>query len=173
VKPSNAGDIGGTLADGHPRSRQSRRHGGLRPSSDPGVIRLIRNQEDRAAPGQESVGGPAETRYDPLGGGGNVTLDYDERRHRFVQDYIEDDAGSQDGDTHPLAPGITDVNRLIGISLDGEAFEFAVNRLNDSELAGACFSPSGRMLFVNIFGNGSPGSGMTLAIAGPWSAGPL
>jgi hypothetical protein len=86
---------------------------------------------------------------------------------------IEDDAGSQDGDTHPLAPGITDVNRLIGISLDGEAFEFAVNRLNDSELAGACFSPSGRTLFVNIFGNGSPGSGMTLAITGPWSAGPL
>jgi uncharacterized protein len=54
----------------------------------------------------------------------------------------------------PLAPGITDVNRLIGISIDGEAFEFAVNRLNDSELAGACFSPSGRTLFVNIFGNG-------------------
>lgn len=85
----------------------------------------------------------------------------------------EDDAGSGDGDTHPLAPGITDVNRVIGISPYGEAFELAVNRLNDTELAGACFSPSGQTLFVNIFGNGSPGSGMTVAITGPWSAGPL
>jgi secreted PhoX family phosphatase len=85
----------------------------------------------------------------------------------------EDDAGSNDGDSHPLAPGITDVNRLIGLAPQGEAFEFAVNRLNDSELAGACFSPSGRTLFVNIFGTGTAGSGMTLAIRGPWSAGPL
>jgi uncharacterized protein len=85
----------------------------------------------------------------------------------------EDDAGSDDGDTHPLAPGITDVNRLIGLSPKGEAFEFAVNRLSDSELAGACFSPSGRTLFVNIFGTGAAGSGMTLAIQGPWAAGPL
>jgi len=85
----------------------------------------------------------------------------------------EDDAGGGDGDTHPLAPGITDVNRLIGISPAGEAFEFLVNRLNDGELAGACFSPSGRTLFVNLFGDGSAGSGMTLAITGPWSAGPL
>jgi secreted PhoX family phosphatase len=85
----------------------------------------------------------------------------------------EDDAGSDDGDTHPLAPGITDVNRLIGLTRRGQAFEFAVNRLNDSELAGACFSPSGRTLFVNIFGSGAAGSGMTLAIAGPWGKGLL
>jgi secreted PhoX family phosphatase len=58
------------------------------------------------------------------------------------------------------------VNRLIGPAPRGEAFEFAVNRLSDSELAGACFSPSGRTLFVNIFGTGTPGSGMTLAIRG-------
>jgi hypothetical protein len=87
--------------------------------------------------------------------------------------FCEDDAGSADGDTHPLAPGITDVNRLIGLTQAGEAFEFAVNRLNDGEWAGACFSPSGRTLFANLFGDGSPGSGMTVAITGPWSAGPL
>lgn len=87
--------------------------------------------------------------------------------------FCEDDAGSGDGDTHPLAPGLTDVNRLVGLSPAGEAFEFAVNRLNDSELAGACFSPSGRTLFTNVFGDGSRGSGMTIAITGPWSAGPL
>jgi len=28
-------------------------------------------------------------------------------------------------------------------------------------------------MFVNIFGNGSRGSGMTVAITGPWRAGPL
>lgn len=414
--------IGGTLSDGNPVPNN---HDGMAAFEHPGhrgIVRLIRNQEDRAAPGLGSVGGPAETRYDPLGGGGNVTLDYDERRNRLVQDFIslngtivncaggvgfgshrwlsceettdgvppwgqphgyvfevplnvgpgelqkpqpirgmgrfahealavdqrtgivyltedagsgvgsgfyrflptkrrellaggrlqmlgiarhpqadlregqsvgktlrarwfdigepdpaspgnssptrtftqgfapggakfnrlegcwfddghvffvstsggdakngdvnsdgfregygqvwryepddhdggevelifespgvdvldspdnltvtprgglilcEDDAGSGDGDTHPLAPGITDVNRVIGISRHGEAFELAVNRLNDAEFAGACFSPSGQTLFVNIFGTGTPGSGMTLAITGPWSAGPL
>lgn len=85
----------------------------------------------------------------------------------------EDDAGSNDDDTHPLAPGITDVNRLIGLTLDGGAFELAVNRLNDSEFAGACFSPSGQTLFVNVFGSGAAGSGMTLAITGPWGKGLL
>jgi uncharacterized protein len=85
----------------------------------------------------------------------------------------EDDASGSDGDTHPLAPGIVNVNRLIGISRDGEAFEFAINRHNSSEFAGACFGPSGRTMFANIFGNGTPGSGMTVAITGPWSAGPL
>jgi secreted PhoX family phosphatase len=87
--------------------------------------------------------------------------------------FCEDDAGSADSDMHVLAPGITDVNRLIGLTRAGEAFEFAVNRLNDGELAGACFSPSGRTLFANLFGDGSAGSGMTVAITGPWSAGPL
>ncbi|HVL03625.1 MAG TPA: alkaline phosphatase PhoX, partial [Acidimicrobiales bacterium] len=87
----------------------------------------------------------------------------------------EDDASGADNDTHPLAPGIVDVNRLIGIEVRAraEAFEFAVNRLNDSEFAGACFSPDGEVLFVNIFGDASPDSGMTCAITGPWSNGPL
>jgi secreted PhoX family phosphatase len=84
----------------------------------------------------------------------------------------EDDA-SNDSDTHALAPGITDVNRLIGIGLAGEPFEFAVNRLNDSEFAGACFSPDGEVLFVNLFGDATPGSGMTCAIWGPWERGPF
>jgi hypothetical protein len=85
----------------------------------------------------------------------------------------EDDAGSADDDTHPLAPGITDVNRLVGLTRDGEPFEFAVNRINDSEFAGSCFSPDGDILFVNVFGDGTPNSGMTCAITGPWRRGPL
>jgi hypothetical protein len=86
----------------------------------------------------------------------------------------EDDASGADDDTHPLAPGITDVNRLIGLSRRGDAFEFAVNVLNDSEFAGACFSPDGSTLFVNLFGDGdAPGSGMTCAVTGPWRRGAL
>jgi len=107
---------------------------------------------------------------------GQAVLDSPDNLHATPRGGLilcEDDAGSSDGDTHPLAPSITDVNRLIGISATGKAFEFAVNRLNDTEFAGACFGPSGETLYVNIFGDGSAGSGMTLAITGPWSAGPL
>jgi hypothetical protein len=77
-------------------------------------------------------------------------------------------------DTHPLAPGITDVNRLIGIGDDGLPFEFAVNCFNDAEFAGACFAPNNHdVLFVNIFGSSAIGSGLTLAISGPWQNGAL
>ena len=65
------------------------------------------------------------------------------------------------------------MNRIIGLTPDARSFEFAVNRLNDSEFAGACFSPDARTLFVNIFGDGEAGSGMSCAITGPWSRGPL
>jgi secreted PhoX family phosphatase len=86
----------------------------------------------------------------------------------------EDDAIGADGDTHPLAPGITNVNRLIGVGADGTAFELAVNVLNDTEFAGACFSPDGTTLFVNVYGHRTPArSAMTCAITGPWETGPL
>ncbi len=84
----------------------------------------------------------------------------------------EDDASPKDDDRHPLA-GFANVNRLVGLGADGVPFVFAVNLLNDSELAGACFSPDGRTLFVNVYGDGASGSGMTCAITGPWQAGPL
>ena len=86
--------------------------------------------------------------------------------------FCEDDAVS-DGDTHALAPGIADINRLIGLGPKGEVFTFAVNLLNDSEFAGGCFSPDGEILFVNVFGDAVPYSGMTCAIWGPWEKGPL
>ena len=85
----------------------------------------------------------------------------------------EDDASPDDNDRHALAAGFANVNRLVGLGREGQPFEFAVNLLNNSELAGACFSPDGSILFVNVFGDGTPGSGMTCAIAGPWQAGPL
>ena len=89
----------------------------------------------------------------------------------------EDDPSTAFVDTHPLAPGIENINRLIGVSRKGEAFEFAVNVLNVSELAGAGFSPSGETLFVNLFGRArfdeDAVEGMTCAITGPWRRGPL
>ena len=57
---------------------------------------------------------------------------------------------------------------LRGLTPRGEIFDFARNRLNDSEFAGACFSPDGDTLYVNIQ---SPG--LTLAIWGPWEEGVL
>lgn len=84
----------------------------------------------------------------------------------------EDDA-SGDRDGHALAPELRNVNRLVGIGRDGAAFEFALNVWNQSEFAGACFSPDQRLLFVNIFGSGELRSGMTCAISGPWGEGPL
>ena len=58
----------------------------------------------------------------------------------------------------------TDVvdNHLRGISPDGHAYPFARLR-SQTELAGACWSPDGRTLFVNVY---SPTA--TLAITGPW-----
>ena len=89
----------------------------------------------------------------------------------------EDDASSAYVDTHPLAPGIEHVNRLIGLTRRGQAFEFAVNVLNGSEVAGACFSASGQTLFFNLFGRArfdeDAVEGMTCAVTGPWRRGPL
>jgi secreted PhoX family phosphatase len=86
--------------------------------------------------------------------------------------FCEDDAIG-DRDTHPLTGSLTEINRLVGLGEQGEAFTFAVNLLNSSEFAGACFSPDGEILFVNVFGDAAPGSGMTCAIWGRWDNGPL
>lgn len=52
---------------------------------------------------------------------------------------------------------------VVGVTPDGELYDFARNALNESEFAGACFSPDGQTMFVNIQ---SPG--ITFAIWGPW-----
>jgi hypothetical protein len=52
---------------------------------------------------------------------------------------------------------------VVGVTLDGKLYQFARNALNDSEFAGACFSPSGQTMFVNI-----QNPGITFAIWGPW-----
>jgi uncharacterized protein len=81
---------------------------------------------------------------------------------------------------------------LRGISPMGEIFELARNLHNTFEFAGACFSPDGKTLFVNLYGRSSVRTtqpykapvqipiasekrefALTLAIWGPWRSGPL
>lgn len=77
--------------------------------------------------------------------------------------------------------------RLVGIHATGQSYIFAKNNVlltpetlartgrrvsagdyRGAEFAGACFSPDGGTLFVNVY---SPG--FSVAIRGPWSKGPL
>jgi len=53
--------------------------------------------------------------------------------------------------------------RLIGLRPDGQQYYLANNAYTDSELAGICFAPDGKTMFVNI-----QEQGLTLAINGPW-----
>lgn len=54
---------------------------------------------------------------------------------------------------------------LVGVTPAGGIYKFARNAISGSEFAGACFSPDGTTLFVNIQGNG-----LSLAITGPWDS---
>lgn len=55
-------------------------------------------------------------------------------------------------------------NHIRGITPDGQAYTLA--RLKaQTELAGGCFSPDGKVLFVNAYG-----PTVTMAITGPWAA---
>ena len=53
--------------------------------------------------------------------------------------------------------------RLVGVTPEGKCYTFARNMMG-SEFAGACFSPDGSTMFVNI-----QGAGAILAITGPWA----
>ena len=76
-----------------------------------------------------------------------------------------------------------DAERLLGLTLSGGVFTFAKNNIilnsayneaigpgdyRQNEWAGACYSPDGKWLFVNI-----QTPGVTFAITGPWAGGPL
>ena len=52
---------------------------------------------------------------------------------------------------------------LVGVRPDGSQYLLANNAYSDSELAGVCFSPDRKTMFVNI-----QYPGMTVAITGPW-----
>ena len=54
---------------------------------------------------------------------------------------------------------------LVGVRPDGSQYLLACNAYSSSELAGVCFAPDGRTMFVNI-----QYPGMTVAITGPFPA---
>ncbi|MCP3028608.1 alkaline phosphatase PhoX [Halobacillus sp. A5] len=56
------------------------------------------------------------------------------------------------------------VDRIIGMTPEGETYVFAENKINDSELAGPTFSTQGHTFFVNI-----QTPGITFAIWGPFA----
>jgi secreted PhoX family phosphatase len=63
-----------------------------------------------------------------------------------------------------------------GLTRDGRIFDFARNLANNDEFAGACFSPAGGTLFLNIMGStvdAGASRGMTVAIWGAWQDGAL
>jgi secreted PhoX family phosphatase len=65
---------------------------------------------------------------------------------------------------------------LRGLTPQGALIDLGRNLLNQSEFAGACFSPDGKVLFVNIQGStldGGTEQGRTFAIRGLWERGAL
>ncbi len=63
-----------------------------------------------------------------------------------------------------VPPGRGDsVNRIVGVTPQGQVYKFARNAKSDSEFAGPTFSPDGKTFFVNI-----QNPGLTLAIWGPF-----
>ncbi len=52
---------------------------------------------------------------------------------------------------------------IVGVTPEGNTYQFARNSTNTSEFAGSTFSPDGSTLFVNI-----QNPGVTIAITGPW-----
>ncbi|MEQ9461741.1 MAG: DUF839 domain-containing protein [Phycisphaeraceae bacterium] len=52
---------------------------------------------------------------------------------------------------------------VVGVTPEGQVYKLAKNTISSSEFAGACFSPDGSTMFVNIQKNG-----LTLAVTGPW-----
>lgn len=67
-------------------------------------------------------------------------------------------------------------NYVRGLTRNGSVFDLVRNNINTAEWAGACFSPQGRTLFVNIQGSTRVTGadwGATYAIWGPWEQGEL
>ena len=57
-----------------------------------------------------------------------------------------------------------------GLTPDGAIYDFCRAETTDSEFAGGCFDPSGRIFFLNQQGGRPSPDGVTYAITGPWRA---
>jgi uncharacterized protein len=106
---------------------------------------------------------PAEGRPEESSDPGRLEL-FLEPGDTRVMDYPDNLAVAPWGDLIVCEDGDGD-QFLLGVTGDGEVYRLGRNAANDTELAGATFSPDGRVLFLNLYG-----LGLTLAIRGPWPA---
>lgn len=97
---------------------------------------------------------------------------FDLRRDRLSLAVEVDDRAILDGPDNLAASPLGDLiicedghdtDRVLGLTPGGMLYEIARNAYNSSEMAGACFSPDGKTLFVNM-----QDPGVTYAIRGPW-----
>lgn len=92
-----------------------------------------------------------------------------EATDRAVLDYIDNITIAPNGHVIGCEDRKIGTNHIKGVMPDGRIYTIARNAEphdsddTNSELAGVCFSPEGKTMFVNIY---SPG--VTLAITGPW-----
>jgi secreted PhoX family phosphatase len=111
-------------------------------------------------------GGDAEHgqiwRYRPAENGGELTLIFESPSSKIL-DHPDNVCVSPRGGIVVCEDGDPRIY-VRGLTPDGRLFDFASNITNDSEFAGATFSPDGQTLFLNI--QYDPGA--TFAIWGPW-----
>jgi secreted PhoX family phosphatase len=121
-----------------------------------------------------TTGGPSQLgqvwRYVPS----SAETTVDEARNRpSIELWVESDSGSilKNCDNLTVAPWGDVVvcedgeggDRVMGITPKGEVYAIASNVGTDSEVAGVCFSPSGRTLFFNL-----QQQAISVAVQGPW-----
>ncbi|MEO1135119.1 MAG: alkaline phosphatase PhoX [Pseudomonadota bacterium] len=137
---------------------------GKRPG-DPGAVYFNCTQGGAARAGQVWRYTPSvrEGKSDEGKSPGELTLIY-ESPSSDVVDLCDNLAYAPWGDLILCEDGYGD-QYLRGLTPDGKVYDFARNAHEDqAEFCGACFSPDGSVMFVNIQ---SPG--FTLAIEGPWA----
>lgn len=141
--------------------------------ADGGRIYFVSTQGGATADGETGLSGFGDGRgqiwsYDPET---STLANVFESPSSTVLDLPDNVTASRTGTLVLCEDGSGD-NFLRGLTRDGAIFDFARNAdpaQAGQEFAGATFSPDFRTLFVNI----QSSSGYSLAIWGPWAAGPL
>lgn len=101
--------------------------------------------------------------YDPAAE--TVTLQIEADPSGTVLDEPDNVVVAPFGDLFLCEDSSDDFQYVVGLNESGQLYQFAKNAINDSEFAGACFSPDGKTMFLNI-----QTPGLTFAIWGPWNA---
>ncbi len=110
--------------------------------------------------------------YQPSGPDAGVLTLIFESPHQSVLNRPDNVCVSQNGAILVCEDGHASRQYVRGITPDGKIFNIAANVGDESELAGATFSPDGQTLFFNSQGNKEKKTrAKTFAVWGPWHAG--